>query len=149
MAAKMDANIVGARQYRIETAAMLVNGGNIIDVGYPKTTCPPLVPGAVPLGAEEVLFGKPTVPVAIEGVPVSVSVMNGGTIPEFVGEVAIVETFKADVIEGGTKPEFDTVSAAVIDPSSLPGMADPTPELVNGVGMGRVAVSGLSAGSSS
>ena len=85
---------------------------------------PLLAPEAVPLGAILVPFGKPTVPLAIEGVPFSVPVMYGGTVPE-----------------------FETVSAAVTDPSSLPGMADPTPELVKGVGMARVAVSGMSAGS--
>lgn len=57
--------------------------------------------------------------------------------------------------------ETDTMLVVVVDsdisevtvpatvPSSLPGIADPTPELVNGVGIDIAAVLGLSAGSSS
>ena len=100
-----------------------------------------------------VVFGKPPLPVAIEGGPVTVSVTKGGTIPEFDTvsdeEGVATEAFTVDVKVGETRPELGTEPVGLIDPSSLPGMAVPTPELVKGVGSERVAVLGLSAGSSS
>jgi hypothetical protein len=129
---------------------------------------PPLVPGAVPAAAMlllcVVVAGNPTVPVTTEGVPVKVFVINGGTMPEFdaVSVSEAIEAANADVIEGGTKPEFETVSVDILDwdteldagmvcidvtdPNKLSGMADPTPELVNGVGKGSESAPGLSAG---
>ena len=46
---------------------------------------------------------------------------------------------------------IDELEAAFVPvaPSSLPNMTEPTPELVQGVGIGSCDVSGLSAGSSS
>ena len=64
----------------------------------------------------------------------------------------IVELFASAVVETVKVVLEVTVAAfaaVVVAPSSLPGMAVPTPLLVHGVGIGSWEVSGLSAGSSS
>jgi hypothetical protein len=114
-------------------------------------TFPELALAPVLLEAIVVAFGNPTVPVAIEGVPLKVSVMKGGTMPEFetvsvvVGSVIAVTELVTDASELELAARLGSV--VVMEPSWPPGIADPTPELVNCEGTGKVAVSGASAGS--
>ena len=160
-APKAEATMTGCNSItKIETDALLKIGGLMDgDAAVAKAVVVvndiPVAPVAVPtkpvLLLKGFIDGKPTVPVSIDGVVVIVSVMNGGIIPELEtvsrDEVDAVVGAGEVVIDDETVPEPDVLDAVPTVPSSLPGIADPIPELVKGVGIGRFAVSGLSAGS--
>jgi hypothetical protein len=132
-----------------DAAAMLMNGvGELLNT---VTTEAPLVPaGAVPavpgLVIVVVLF-----PTSLVAAP-CVLLIDVDTGPDVLFDVTMLAVASEPV--GGE----DVVSAvlevvvtlalpaAVVVPSSPQGMADPTPVLVQGVGIGSSEVSGLSAG---
>lgn len=66
-----------------------------------------------------------------------------------VEELRVVEEAEVDDEVDVVSTETSEVIAAPVGvaPSALPGMADPTPLLVNGIGIGSSDVFGLSAGS--
>ena len=83
-------------------------------------------------------------------------------VDEFEADVGVVDVdtaavllddSEADAAVVGVDPaavlldEVKSIPMGVVAPSWLPGIADPTPELVHGVGIGNSDVSGLSAGS--
>ena len=65
-------------------------------------------------------------------------------------EFDVVEMILADVVNVMAVDvilDDEAGPLVVVAPSTLPGIAEPTPWLVKGVGIGNTAVSGLSAGS--
>jgi hypothetical protein len=92
-----------------------------------------------------VLVAEASVPSDEDALVIVIDIMlviSGG-----IGYVEVVaDDATPDVIDGAVTD--DDVGIAVA-PSMLPGMAEPTPELVKGVGIGRSDTSGLSAGSRS
>jgi hypothetical protein len=153
MAIKMAASIPG-RELMKRAAAVLMGGQKVGELANDVTMEAPLVAVAdppvvaVPLwiipDVLQVLVAEASVPSDEDALAIVIDIMlviNGG-----IGYVDVVDDDAPVVIDGAVTD--DDIGIAVA-PSMLPGMAEPTPELVKGVGIGRSDTSGLSAGSRS